>query len=259
MAPAFVVIEDLVFDAGATPGGSTSAITEVWAFSGAEFIGVFPLPARIPVLKTGPTDIRLEAGIRQNGISSTPDFYEFYTPVQRTLDLVPGASIDLGVQTITYRDDVQFGFIEDFEPDRDRTFTEISRGILGLEVQSEIIRSGTASGVIRLDSANAEVLLSSRFSYTDLLDERPYVWLEMDFRSDAPARFGISGSVGFELLRNFDPGFFPNPEWTKIYFNMSETIFRSEIEEYRIDINTFLPPDLMEGDVYLDNIKLLYF
>ena len=101
IAPAIIVLDDLIFDAGAFPGGSTSNITEVWAFSGEEFLGAFPLPARIPVLAVGSTDIRLEAGVRQNGISSTPDFYEFYTPVERTLELVPGEVIDLGTQTIT--------------------------------------------------------------------------------------------------------------------------------------------------------------
>lgn len=259
MAPAIVIVEDLVFDAGNLPGGSTADITEVWAFTGEEFIGAFPLPARIPVLRAGPTDIRLESGIRQNGISSTPDFYEFYTPVERTLDLVPGETIDLGAQTVTYRNDVRFGFIEDFEPGRDRTFINIVRGTSGLAVQSDLVRSGTASGVIRLDADNDEVLLSSNLAYRDLLEERPYVWLEMDFLSDAPTRFGISGEIGFELVRAFDPGFNPRPDWTKIYFNLSETIFRSGIEEYRIDLNTILPEDLTEGEVYLDNVKLLYF
>lgn len=260
IAPAIIVLDDLVFDAGAFPGGSTANITEVWAFSGEEFIGAFPLPARIPVLKAGPTDIRLEAGVRQNGISSTPEFYEFYTPIERTLDLVPGEVIDLGSQTVTYRNDVQFGFIEDFEANRDRVFINIVRGTLGLAAQQEVVRSGEFSGVIALGEDNEEVLLSSDMVFRDLLDPRPYVWLEVDFRSDAPTRFGISGNDGgFETLRFFDPGFFPRTEWTKIYFNLSETIFRSELEEYRFDINTILPDDLTEGNVYLDNIKLLYF
>lgn len=259
MAPAFVAIDALVFDAGNTPGGSTADITEVWAFADEVFIGAFPLPARIPILRAGATSIRLESGIRQNGISSTPDFYEFYTPVERTLELVPGETINLGTQTVTYRDDVKFGFIEDFEPGRDRVFTIISRGNLGLDVQSETVRTGTASGVIRLSEDNSEVLLSTELLFRDLLENRPYVWLEMDFRSEATTRFGISGAVGFELLRNFDPGFFPQDQWTKIYFNMSETIFRSEIEEYRFDLNTVLPADMTEADVYLDNMKLLYF
>lgn len=259
MAPAFILVEDLVFDAGNTPGGSTSAITEVWAFTGAEFIGAFPLPARIPVLAAGPTNIRLEAGVRQNGIGSTPEFYEFYQPYDETLELVPGEAIDLGVQTLTYRPNVRFGFIDDFEPNTERVFTEIARGTVGLAAQTEVVRTGVASGVIRLDTANNEVLLSSAGLYADLLDERPYVWLEMDFLAEAPTRFGVSGQVGFELLRRFDPGFFPRPRWAKIYFNMSETIFRSEIEEYRIDLNTILPQGLTEANVYLDNIKLLYF
>ncbi|MEM6770273.1 MAG: hypothetical protein AAF597_06815, partial [Bacteroidota bacterium] len=148
MAPAIIVVDDLIFDAGSFPGGSTSNITEVWAFDGLEFIGAFPLPARIPVLKAGPTDIRLEAGVRQNGISSTPEFYEFYTPVERTLDLVPGEVIDLGSPVITYRDDVQFGFVEDFEASQPRIFVNLVRGTLGLAAQQEVVRSGEFSGQI---------------------------------------------------------------------------------------------------------------
>lgn len=259
MAPAIITVDNLIFDAGNFPGGSTADITEVWAFNGNEFIGAFPLPARIPLLAAGPTEIRLEAGIRQNGISSTPDFYEFYTPVERTLDLVPGEVIDLGSPTMTYRNDVQFGFIEDFEPARDRVFTNIIRGTLGLTAQQEVVRSGSFSGRIAMGEDNAEVLLSTDPTFRDLLETRPYVWLEVDFRSDAPTRFGISGNDGFETVRFFDPGFFPQSQWTKIYFNLSETIFRSGLEEYRFELNSILPEDLMEGDVYLDNIKLLYF
>ncbi|MEM6768948.1 MAG: hypothetical protein AAF597_00060, partial [Bacteroidota bacterium] len=106
---------------------------------------------------------------------------------------------------------------------------------------------------------NAEVLLSTGAIFSDLLETRPYVWLEVDFRSDVPTRFGISGQVGPDIARFFDPGFFPRSEWTKIYFNLSETIFRSQLEEYRFELNSVLPEDLTEGDVYLDNIKLLYF
>ncbi len=260
MAPAFILLDNLVFDAGATPGGSTANITEVWAFSDEEFVGAFPLPARIPILKAGASNIRLEAGIRQNGISSTPDFYEFYTPVEQTLELVPGEVIDLGTQTITYRNDVQFGFIEDFEPNRDRIFIELVRGTLGLEAQQEVVRTGSFSGRISLGEDNEEVLLSTGQVFRDLIGDRPYVWLEVDYRSDAPTRFGISGNDGgFETLRFFDPGFFARDDWNKIYFNLSETIFRSELEEYRIELNTILPAELTEGDVYLDNIKLLYF
>lgn len=259
MAPAIIVLDGFNFDAGNIPGGSTSDITEVWAFNGSVFIGAFPFPARIPVLAAGPTEIRLEAGIRQNGISSTPDFYEFYTPVELTLDLVPGEAIDLGTRTIGYKDNVKFGFIEDFEADRDRVFINQIRGASALAPQQEVVRTGSFSGKITLTVDDNESLLSTELSFSDLLDERPYVWLEMDFRSEAPTRFGISGNVGFETLRSFDPGFFPRDEWTKIYFNMSETIFRSEIEDYNFDLNAILPVDLTEGCVYLDNIKLLYF
>lgn len=258
MAPAIITVDDLLFDNGQVPGGTTADITEVWAFNGEVFIGAFPLPARIPVLASGPTEIRLEAGVRQNGISSTPEFYEFYTPIVRTFELVPGEVIELGSPVMTYRDDAQFAFVEDFELGRERVFS-LAMGTRGIAPQEEVVLTGEFSGVIELNEDNREVILSTRTLFTDLLETRPYVWLEIDFRSDVPVRFGVSGNQGGQAVRRFDPGFFPRSDWTKIYFNLSETIFRSGLENYRFDINAVLPEGMTEGNVYLDNMKLLYF
>lgn len=258
LAPAFVLVEDFRLE---TPGlgAATEDITEVWVFADETFIGAFPLPARIPVPQVGTTAIRLEAGVRQNGISTTPEIYEFYTPVSRNLELVPGETIDLGVLEIGYRADVQFAVFENFEPGIPRAFTDQVVGTAPLEVSAERIRSGEFSGRLVLNTDNQLVEIATQDRLSGLTDVRPYVWLELDYFSDVPVVWGVTGNLGVEPIRVFDPGFNARAGWTKIYFNLSEIIVRSTLEEYQLIFSALLPNGEEEGTLYLDNIKLLYF
>ncbi|MEM9259710.1 MAG: hypothetical protein AAGA62_08690, partial [Bacteroidota bacterium] len=250
LAPAFVLVEDFRLE---TPGlgAATEDITEVWAFADDSFIGAFPLPARIPVPRAGATTLRLEAGVRQNGISTTPEIYEFYTPVNRNLELVPGETIDLGVLEINYRADVQFAVFENFEPGIPRAFSDQIVGTAPLEVSAERIRSGEFSGRLALDLDNPLVEIATQERLSGLTDERPYVWLELDYSSEVPVVWGITGNQGIETIRVFDPGFNPRAGWTKIYFNLSEIIVRSTLEEYQLIFSALLPPGEEAGTLYL--------
>lgn len=261
VAPAFILVEDFNFTLPANAGAATSDIREVWAFFDDDnsFIGAFPLPARIPVSAVGSQNIRLEAGVRENGISATPDVYDFYTPVVRNLELVPGETIDLGVLPISYRSDVKTAIFEDFEIGTNRVFTDFVIGQTTFARVEDVVRSGSFSGRLRLTEDEPLIELATVQRLAGLIDVRPYVWLELDFRSEAPVVWGVTGNRGIELVRQFDPGFSPRNEWTKIYFNLSETIVRANLEEYQLILSAILPPELTEADVHLDNIKLLYF
>lgn len=259
VAPAFIEVEDIALSTNSGEGANTTAITEVWVFANNSFIGAFPLPARIPVARVGSTELRFEAGIRQNGISRTPDIYEFYAPITRNLDLQPGNTIDLGTLTTTYRTDAQFAFIEGFETNSSRVFTDQVVGEATLIPVQDVVRSGSFSGRLQLSTDDPLVELGTADPLSGLTDERPYVWLEVDFRSTAPVVWGIQGNIGIEPVRLFDPGFQPRNEWTKIYFNLSEIIVRSTLDEYRLVLSALLPEGSENAEVYLDNVKLLYF
>ncbi|MBC6996351.1 hypothetical protein QWY85_20050 [Neolewinella lacunae] len=258
VVPAFVLIND--FDLQSTAEGRpTENITEVWAFANNTFIGAFPLPARIPVPFVGSTELRFEAGVRQNGISSAPEIYEFYTPVVRNLDLVAGATVDLGTLQIGYRPDAQFAIFENFEAGFPRVFTELLEGMSPLTPSQDDVRSGAFSGRLLLTEDAPLAEIGTNRSFSDLTAQRPYVWLEVDYRSDAPVIWGVRGNLGIQPVQVFDPGFLPRGEWTKIYFNLSEIIVRSTLEEYQFALSALLPEGVAEGEVFLDNIKLIYF
>ncbi|TXF88788.1 hypothetical protein FUA23_13125 [Neolewinella aurantiaca] len=258
LVPAYVMMEGFELQ---TPGQGTptSDIPEVWVFADAEFIGVFGLPARIPVPRAGSSQIRLEPGVRQNGSSATPEPYDFYTPVNLTLELTPGETINIGTQPITYKPEVRFSIFETFEPGDVRAFSEVINGMGTLAPTQEIVRTGDYSGKIHLTADSPVFEVASEQSFPDLTATRRYVWLEMDFLSAADGRIGVSGSNGLNSSSLFDPSFRPQEQWTKIYFDITNIIVDLNLDPIQINLAAILPQDLEEGDVYLDNIKLIHF
>lgn len=261
--PAYVTFEGFNFSADADDGegSSSAAIENVWVFADNVFLGVYDLPARIPLLLSGPTSLRFEAGVKENGLSSLPNIYPFYEAVNREVELIPGETVAIGRQNISYRDDVNFGFIEGFEPNEQRVFNTVLVGAGPIATTIESVFEGQASGVIRLSDSNSvvEILADEIFENIISQAETPRLWLEMDFRSEALALFGISGTNrdGFEF-RAFDPGFVPREEWTKIYFNLSILYANNRTEIFQVGIASILPEGTTEADIFLDNIKLLY-
>jgi|GEM_PF-453377 hypothetical protein len=258
LVPAFITING--FDLQ-TPdqGEPTSDIPEVWVFADAEFIGAFGLPARIPVPRAGSTQMRFEPGIRQNGVSAAPEPYDFYTPVNLTLDLSAGETIDVGTLPITYKPEVRFSIFETFELGDVRAFTDVINGTGTLAPTQELVRSGDFSGKIRVTTDDPVFEVASAESFFDLTGTRRYVWLEMDFLSAAEGRIGVSGDTGLSSQSLFDPAFRPREQWTKIYFNITNIIVDLRLDPIQINLAAILPQGLEEGDLYIDNIKLIHF
>lgn len=243
-------------------GSSDEKITEVWVFVDGAFLGSYDLPALVPVLNIGTTEIRLEAGIRDNGLSAKPDIYPFYAPYTTTLNLEPGKTETIQ-PVITYSGDAKFAFIEDFEDNRPRIFTMEILGETPLGRTTDDVFEGGYSGQFSLTRDSRPVVeIGTSASFSGLQDGGVFVYLEVNYKSDVPVSWGIIGeidpAVGPEGF--YDPGFVAKDEWNKIYFNISQLIFDVNVEDYQIGFQAFLTeasPD--SATVLLDNIKLVHF
>lgn len=259
--PAFLYIEPFSFAVNpATHGSASVDIKEVWVTVNGDFLGVYPLPANVPVLVEGMANIRLEAGIHDNGIRATPNIYPFYEAFVRELELAPNETDTLR-PTTTYRSNARFAFIENFETGS-RVFTEQFEGQNGLTSTNDIIFEGNQSGLITLTQSDDLVQLGSEQIYAGLTDNSPRVYLEMDYRSEVPVVWGVLGFTstgpGEPTLQ---PGFRESNDWNKIYFDLSLLILEGNFIGHRILLQANLPngSTLEEAKVYLDNIKLLHF
>ena len=258
VTPVTVAVTAFSLTTGEGQGAPTTDIREVWAFADGDFLGVFPLPARIPVFRLGQTELRLEAGIRQNGRSVTPDIYPFYEPIVLPIDPVGGETLELGVLPLRYRPEAVFGFVEDFEEGSDRNFIERVVGTTDVVSQREVVRSGAAAGAIILGDTSRVAEIATRQEFSGLNRVPINVWLEVDYLSDAPGIFGVIGQRNGMAVRQFDPGFLPRAEWTKIYFDLGPVIGSANLDDFRISLSVRLEEQFSAGTVYLDNLKLLY-
>lgn len=261
--PAYLDIQPFTLNTVVGAQGSASEkITEVWVFVDGTFLGVYDLPATVPVLNYGPTVVRLEAGIKDNGISSTPEIYPFYEPFEVTLNLEADKTETIQ-PTTRYSTDTKFAFIEDFEDSRPRIFTESIFQNADLERTQTEVFEGNYSGQFSLERENRPLVeLTSAAEFNGLQDGGVFVYLEVNYRSDVPVAWGIAGvrssATGQEQF--YDPGFVSSTEWNKIYLNLSQLIFDAQIEDYKIALQAFMTetsPD--SSNVYLDNIKLVHF
>lgn len=266
--PGYVVVEPFQLSTQAgVQGSNSSRITEVWVSVGSDFLGAYRLPAIIPILGQGPTNLTLQAGIKDNGIGELPEIYPFYRPVSVTVDLQPNQTVTLRPAT-TYLPEAKFAFIENFEGSQ-HIFRVLRIGSAeqALQRSAEAAFEGQAGGLIRVDTVNPVAEIATVPVFSGLNATSPFVYLELDYKSEAPVLVGLVG-YGSGLPANgvtaFEAGFLPRDNWTKIYFNLSQLIFTSRFEGYQIVLQANLParngvPVRPSAVVQLDNIKLVHF
>ncbi len=266
--PAYIYVPSFELQTNAATEGSNSAkITDVWITVEGDFLGAYTLPAKIPVLKSGDTQLSLRAGIKDNGVNRTPEIYPFYERFETTIDLQPNET-DTIRPVIGYSDDARFSLIESFENGDAHQFQDLRSGDdeNRITVTTQDAFQGS-SALILLDTASSFVELATIDKFIDLTKNGLIVYLEVNYKSDVPAIFGLVGfddatpNDGFPL---YDPGFSPKGEWNKIYFNVSALIAQGNFDKYKVGFNAFIPVEdgaltMDKGQLQLDNIKLVHF
>lgn len=263
--PSYVAIESIDFVAtNPAHGTSNHKIVEAWVTVDDEFIGVYDLPATIPILTSGPVEIKVDAGIKDNGIGRLPEIYPFFEPYRVNVNLQPAETTMLQPK-VSYRNNLNFALIEDFETGSNIFIDELDGDeSTGVNLTTEDVFEGNASGIIRLTRENPTVEVATDFArkYRDLQSKGVPVYLELNYKTDVEVAFGIIGheiGVFTPPERLYEPVLFPKATWNKVYLNLSAAVFELQTPEYQISLIAVLSPDLEAGNIWLDNIKLIHF
>jgi len=265
--PAYVYVGpfSLVNNPDIQAGSLDQRITHVFAYLGNDFLGIYTLPAIIPVLYEGKQELSLDPAIRENGVSSTVGIYPFYERYTRSVDLVPG-QVDTLSPVTRYRADTRIHFVEDFESglpifsdDRDgndQTFVDVT---------TEEVFEGARSGIVRLDTLNAIFDHGTSKAQLFHLQDGGKVFLEVNYKTDIDILFGLLeiDDLG-QVFGYYEYGLLAKDSWGKVYFNLTDLVTVTNSENYRIAVGGTLPIvngkfSLLEAKVYLDNIKLISF
>lgn len=275
IVPAYLHIDAMKVNANfATQGTSSSRITTAWVEVDGEYIGVFELPAVVPVAAEGSHTITLTPGINLNGIQSLRNIYEFYTEYNEIFnfeankDYWPNASDD-SVAVVNYspRTFYTYNNLEDFE-DNTLTFERSSRSDTSLirltdsqylAVDPLINEPNKGVGYAYLADKDLLFEVVSVEEFKNLPKAGANVYIEMNYKVDAVVTVGVYRNAEGQINQVPVVSLYPNDEWQKVYINLvTEISAYPNAEGFRL----FIGGVNLEGngpkELFFDNIKLVY-
>jgi hypothetical protein len=268
LQPAYIYVQP--YQMQANPAISHGSLSELivasYVFVGDENLGIFTLPARIPVLAAeGELPIVMDPLIRENGSVFTLGAYPFYSRWEGVVKL-DYTKTDTVQPVTSYRSNITVAFVEDFETGF-RVFTDKVDGdsVTRIEASTLDVYEGTRSGHIRLTMENPILEIATTADNLFDLRRSNACYLELNVKTDTEFMIGLIGNDNLgQSGKNYEFGVLPRNEWTKIYFNMTEQVRVSQFDSYQIALRALLPAafgfgDQQEGNIFLDNIKLIYF
>jgi len=261
--PANIYIPSLQLQTQSFQGSASHNITEVWVYANGKMMGAYDLPAFVPLLAEGTSNIRLLAGIKNNGVSATRIVYPFYSGYSRDLELAPG-STDTLFPEFTYSNGLDF-WIEAFE-DPGIKFVAAGNSDTTIKLTQEpgFIYEGSGSGIISLtpDITYAQIQTEESLQ----LPAGNQIFAEFDYRCNNSFAVGVKAYRGNEI--SAAPAVIMNPtdtetgipEWNKIYVELSYIVgsFPGS-DHYELYFEVNLDGGNSEALVQLDNIKIVYF
>lgn len=265
--PAWLVINefDLQTDE-VTEGSDSEGISDAWVYMDNQPLGVFSIPARIPVLAEGQHEFTIYAGIKQNGISATRVRYPFYNSYNVSLFLVKEQEIVV-TPIITYKTSTQFQLIEDFENigiSFEKSFdSDTDLVVLDAMTYPTIVKYGDFCGALYLDQVDSfyQGLTNTNLNLPGLEE----VYVEIDFMNTNSVGMGViaenvTGVAQHPPLVVMNPQDPATMKWKKIYISLKDDIsYEINATSFEIYLTGILDPGESSGVVYLDNIKVLRF
>jgi hypothetical protein len=259
--PSYLVINDIGLNTtDVNQGSSSHSISDAYVFVNDLLIGIYDLPAIIPVQNEGRVTVKIGGGIKQNGEYTSRLEYPFYTRYQTVVNLVRG-EFDTLNPVLEYTANTKFNtFLENFDnsisfengPNSDVPITRITDSLITLE--------GPCGGVI-LDQDN-----EYRFDFfTPTISEIPRynsspVYLELDFKGNIFVNVGALYNDKFDNEIAFILP--PKDDWTKVYINLSNLLGSyggASNFNFFFAFSRTSTSFTGKAEFYIDNVKIIHY
>lgn len=261
--PSWIVIEPWTLQANQTnlEGELTQNVKDAYVLVDDKVIGFFELPVKLPLLLEGSKKITLYPAIHNNGISSTKKTYPFLQPYTITTTLNKNETVKILPKT-QYYTQTKF-WIENFEDAGIKLETDPNYSpILTTASDPEILKYGQRYGWIHLTKKDSVWMGITQ--KTALPQYGAEVYLEIDYMNTNSLLTGVKsyGSSVYKANPNIqlNAQTVDSKKWKKIYIDLTEIISYSLnyslFEQY---LEAKLDAGKDSSDIYIDNIKLVYF
>lgn len=253
--PAFVKIDSVqCFTNESNEGTNNQKITDVWFNLEGSQVGVFEIPTHFPVIANSRKPVSLRAGIVKSGIHDYREPYPFFKTIRDTLDFVGTKTIILN-PVFEYKEETKF-WIENFEDPGLKFHTNDSTNLLTQSIDPE--NASNHIGYIHLPDT-----ISAFQIYTSINIQLAYtpIYMEIEYKNDEAFGVGIlmqKQGGGYETLSPFTI-VKSSENWNKLYLNLSEQMAANP-GALSYDVYFFFASNNgEEANIFLDNIKILYF
>ena len=262
--PIYLVVPEFQFSPGELQGTASTNITDLWVYSSTDVVGVFPLPAVVPLigedLQSG--EVTLLPGIRENGLSDRRAPYPFYTTVDVIPDVAPGMRDPL-LPEVGLVDNVRYLPIEDFETSNVFGSMVGGVGLIRTDTGGQVFE-GEESGRLVVNGDEPLVRVRTVEQEYDLTNGAP-AFLEMDYRCDQAFVVGLYGFIGGQeiqhpamVLTSTEEG--STPEWNKIYIDIAPLVTAQGVaDHFEVYVECILEAGRTQGSVGLDNLRILTY
>lgn len=242
-------------------GELTHNFSEAAIYVNDENIGIFEIPFKIPVLKSGNVNIKIYPTIKNNGISATKKIYPFVDVYEINATLTENQTFTIN-PTTKYSGSSDF-WIEDFEDSFIKFETDPnSAATMTNGNDPNILMWGNSYGIVSLDATDSSWIA---YSLDDLyLPKGQEVYLELNYHCTNTVTTGLIaiGPSGvtpnpYIQLNSQDPS---SVKWKKIYIDLREIISNSSNAVYfKPSFQAYLDDATSQGQIILDNIKVVHF
>jgi hypothetical protein len=249
----------------AAEGELTQNFSDAWVFIDDQVIGVFEVPFKIPILKTGNCNIKIYPAVRNNGISATKKIYPFMEAYEVNAELIQNQTLTLN-PTTKYNSFTQF-WTEDFEDPLNIKITvdQNTSAIKSTPTTNTNLQpfNGNFYGLINLNTSDSSWIASTQDQLA--IQKGREAYLEIDYYNTNSVITGLiyvkpdNSTVNNPniQLQAQDPG---SVKWKKIYIDLKELIgYSPNGSNFLQSFIAKLDEGLTEGEIRIDNIKVVYF
>ena len=259
IVPGFLKIDDVVLRSAPDQGSSTDRITDINVFINDQSIGIFELPALIPIQTTGNVNLKIRSVIYKNGQSNEKVDYPFFTTFVLDTLFIPDTQMEL-TPVVEYQstaifddpwagEDFETGVNFDHSPQSDTTFQRITNPAEAYE---------GASGLAYL-TEDMDFFEAWSPTFSNIPRTGSAVWMEMDYKSTH--QFAITVFVNNTSVGNQQSivSFNPRATYGKVYIELNE-VFSTLSGAINYTLAIGFPKQKGEtAQFYIDNVKLIRF
>lgn len=262
IVPGFLKIDDVVLQSTQNLGSNSERITDINVFINDQSIGIFELPALIPIQTTGSVNLKIRCIIYKNGQSNEKVDYPFYTTFNLDTTFIPEVTMEL-TPIIDYQSTARY--VEDWIGDNFETgvnFNEnkspLTDTIINRITDPTQVFEGSGSGLAYL-TEDMDFFETWSKTISNVPRNGTPVWMEMDYKSTH--QFAITVFVNGTSVGNQQSivSFNPRATYGKVYVELTE-VFSTLSGAINYTLAIGFPKQKGEtAQFYIDNVKLIRF